>query len=421
MALITSAHDDGTLVDRPLEAYDSVARSTQLRRVRSLASALEPLRVLHVNATKSGGGVAELLRSLVALFGDAGLETDWYVMEAEEAFFTVTKTLHNGLQGEDLSLTPEMRSTYATVVEENAAAIDEGYDLIVLHDPQALGMAPHLRRRFPDAQLCWRCHIDLTDPSPTHRRFVHEFVDDIDHAVFSRQVYADEIDGVPSSIIYPAIDPLATKNRPLQAAERTAERDRLEAGGVDLDRPLTAQVSRFDPWKGQLETIEAFERVQSAVPGAQLLFAGGMADDDPEGYEQYRLVRGRSDDNPAIHCLTDCEDRTINALQREATVVVQQSIREGFGLVVAEALWKETPVVGSNVGGIPLQIVDGETGTLVEPGDTTGVAEGITDLLHNERRRERLGSRAREHVRERFLLPRLLEDWLALFDRLHDP
>ncbi|SNZ15238.1 trehalose synthase [Natronoarchaeum philippinense] len=400
------------LPDRSVAAYAGVVESDRIERLRSRADALGDARILHVNSTATGGGVAELLRSIVPLCTDLGVETEWLVLDADDEFFEVTKAMHNGLQGDDAALTDAMQATYRAVTERNAAELDGEYDLVVLHDPQPLGMLDRLRERLPDAPIVWRCHIDLTEPSPDHLGFVAEYASRVDHAIVSRSDYAGVVD-VPTSVVYPSIDPLSEKNRALDEATIAAEHDRLYP--LSFDAPVVAQVSRFDPWKDQFGTLAAFRRAREEVPDLQLALAGGMAGDDPEGLAVYEQVARDALGDPDIHVLTDLPDTTINALQRGADVVVQKSLREGFGLVVSEALWKRTPVVGSTVGGIPLQIEDGKTGYLVAPDDAQAAGARIVDLLGDDERRARFGTNARERVRERFLLPRQLTELFDIF------
>ncbi len=404
--------------DRPLSAYADLLGGDRLDSLRERGESLSDTRVCHVNSTASGGGVAELLRSLVPLFEDVGVETDWAVMEADEPFFDVTKQIHNGLQGDDEPLTPEMYETYRETTERNAHAFSGEYDVVVLHDPQPLGMIGALRERFPDTRFVWRCHIDCTAATEPYLDLLSSHLEHVDHAVFSREVYGETIGIEPRSIVYPAIDPLTEKNRPLTESEERAERERLSAVPFEGEEPILTQVSRFDPWKDPLGVIEAFREVQREVPGAQLVLLGGMADDDPEGREVYERVLAEAGEDASVHLLTNEPDLTVNYVQRRSDVVVQKSIREGFGLVVSEALWKRTPVVASRVGGIPLQIDDGETGYLTDPDDTGAVADRVTRLFSEPALRERLGENAREHVRDRFLLPRQLGDYLDLFGRL---
>ncbi|ELY60673.1 glycosyltransferase [Natronolimnohabitans innermongolicus] len=401
-----------SLSNRSIEAYAPVTSGDRLERLRELAETLSDVRVLHVNSTATGGGVAELLRSIVPVCNDLDVETDWLVMDADDDFFEVTKAMHNGLQGNAEPLTDEMKATYREVTEANAVEIEDEYDLVLAHDPQTLGMLERLEERLPDAPILWRCHVDLTDPVEDYLAFVSAYTDPIDHAIFSRSAYA-AVDVPATSIVYPSIDPVTAKNRSLEEGELAAERDHLDP--LSFDTPVVTQVSRFDPWKDQFGTLEAYRTAKAEVPELQLALAGGMAGDDPEGLEFYERVADEAVDDPDVHVLTDLPDATINALQRLSDVVVQKSLREGFGLVVSEALWKRTPVIGSTVGGIPLQVEDGRNGFLVEPDDATSAGDRIVDLLEDDERRRTFGDNAREHVRERFLLPRQVVDLLEIF------
>ncbi|WP_436924763.1 glycosyltransferase [Halosimplex amylolyticum] len=401
--------------DRSLEDYESYIDDQQRRAIHEHADSLSDLRVAHVNSTASGGGVAEILRALVPLSNDVGVDTDWLVMDAPDEFFDVTKAVHNGLQGDEIEFTDAMRDTYRRVTEKNVAALDGSYDGIVLHDPQSLGMASTLATRSPETTLVWRCHIDLTAANPAFLAFVRSNLDPIDRVIFSRTAYGREITGIEKGVIHPAIDPLTPKNRPLSAlSDGGTEASDLEEYPFDPNRPLLVQVSRFDPWKDPLGVVEAYRAVERSIPGVQLVLAGAMPDDDPEGIEIYREVAAETADDPDIHLLTDLPDAGINAIQRGADVVLQKSLREGFALTVSEALWKETPVVGTDVGGIPLQVEDGANGYLVEPRDLTTVADRLALLLENDEQRRRFGERGRETVRERFLIPRLVRDHLTL-------
>ncbi|WP_233710786.1 glycosyltransferase [Natronococcus pandeyae] len=394
--------------------YKSIADDKQLDRLRRLATDLEGVRVLHVNSTANGGGVAEILQSLVPLSNILGINTDWRVMEADKLFFDVTKTMHNGLQGQDVVLADAMKTTYRRETQRNAAALTDEYDIIVLHDPQTLGMAKDLADRFPDTQLIWRCHIDLTAASEPCLQFLADDIRHVDHVVFSRPEYGRDFD-LPTTVIHPSIDPLSEKNRPLDPDEIAAERDRLAPIDFTDDSPVITQVSRFDPWKDQFGVIDAYRQVKTSFPSAQLLLAGGMADDDPEGVEIYERVADETADDPDIHLLTNEPDTTINFLQRKSDIVVQKSIREGFGLVVSEALWKKTPVIGSRVGGIPLQLDDGTNGHLISPDAADILVDRLEGLLTADARRRQLGKHGRETVREQFLLPRHLLDYCELF------
>jgi trehalose synthase len=398
-----------------LSAYERYLSDHQRRQVDAAVADLDASRVAHINSTASGGGVAEILVSLVPLMNDAGVETDWLVMDAPDEFFDVTKTIHNCLQGDTVDLTDEMMETYRSVTLDNARALDEAYDVIVLHDPQPLGTAPTLAERFPETTLVWRCHIDLTDATADALDFVHAYLDPVETAIFTLEEYGDTISGVEKVVIHPAIDPLTEKNCRLdELSDEAAEAAALDDYPFDPDRPLITQVSRFDPWKDPLGLIEAYQDVTTSVPDVQLALVGSMPDDDPEGIEVYREVEAVAQDDPDIHLLTNLPDAGINVLQRTADVVLQKSLREGFALTVSEALWKETPVVGTNVGGIPLQVEDGENGYLVEPEDLDATADRITRLLDDDDLRQRFGDRGHQTVRERFLTTRLLVDYLTL-------
>ena len=402
-----------SLADRSIDAYDGVTERAERERLRELAEALADVRICHVNSTATGGGVAELLRSIVPVCRDLGLDDEWLVMDATDDFFEVTKAMHNGLQGSPEPLTEEMRASYHEVTERNAAEFADEYDLIVIHDPQPLGMLDRLAESMPDASIVWRCHIDLTDPVEEYLAFVTTYAERVDHAIFSRAVYGEAIDAPASSVIHPSIDPLAAKNRSLDDARVRRECDHLDP--LSFDAPLVTQVSRFDPWKDQFGTLSAYRRASESIPDLQLALVGGMAGDDPEARELYERVAREAVHDPDVHVLTDLPDETVNALQRCSDVVVQKSLREGFGLVVSEALWKETPVVGSTVGGIPLQVEDGRNGYLVEPDDAVSAGDRIVTLFEDDDRRARFGTNGREHVREHFLLPRQLTELLEVF------
>ncbi|MCU4925767.1 glycosyltransferase [Halobacteria archaeon AArc-dxtr1] len=404
-----------SLPNKSIDAYMHVIGQQRLERLRSLADTLAEWRILHINSTATGGGVAELLRSIIPVCNALGIDTDWLVMDADDEFFEVTKAMHNALQGSGPPLTEAMKATYRAVNEENARELEDQYDLVVIHDPQPLGMLDHLEEAMPTVPIVWRCHIDLTDPTPEYLAFISAYTKRVDHAIFSRSSYIGDTAVPDTSIIYPSIDPVTEKNRSLDENTVATERDRLDP--LSFEDPLVTQISRFDPWKDQFGTLAAYRRACETVPDLQLALVGGMAGDDPEGLELYEQVAEEAATDPNVHVLTDLPDIGVNVLQRESDVVVQKSLREGFGLVVSEALWKRTPVVGSNVGGIPLQVVDGETGYLVDPEDAEGAGDRIADLLEDDARRTRFGANAREHVRDQFLLPRQLVELLDVIAR----
>jgi trehalose synthase len=389
-----------------LDAFRDVAPDAILDRLRALSSDLRGLRVLHLNATPYGGGVSEL-----PVLNDLGVVAEWKVISGDESFFSVTKAIHNGLQGAELDLTEAERATYAATSERNARLLEEVYDVVVVHDPQPAAILPIHGRG--GGRWIWRCHIDTSSPNPEVWAFVRSHLDGYDAAIFTmREFLPPDLPIGRVEIVPPAIDPLSPKN--LDIGERTALQV-LSWIGVDLDRPLVTQISRFDPWKDPLGVIAAYRLAREEVPGLQLALAGSMALDDPEGWEIYREIQGASAADPLIHVftnLTGVGNIEVNALQRLSQVVIQKSIREGFGLVVSEALWKGTPVVAGRAGGIPLQLADGAGGVLVE--SVEECAQAIVALLNDPDHAAELGRRGRERVREHFLLPRLILDELTL-------
>lgn len=400
---------------RSLAAYRGVAPD---RILDALVAAAEPLRgkrVVHVNATPYGGGVSELLRSLVPLMNDLGIVTDWKVVTGDEAFFEVTKKIHNGLQGAHVDLTEKDQEIYLQNARRNARAFEERYDYVFIHDPQPLALRGMVGRK--NARWIWRCHIDTSQPDPDVWAFVREHLDGYDAAIFTMPEFVPpDFPLARVETIPPAIDPLSPKNMDLP---ESMARQILAWIGIETDRPLITQVARFDPWKDPLGVIEAYRLVRDEHPNLQLALVGSMALDDPEGWRIYERIQAESRKDPLIHVfsnLTGVSNIEVNAFQRLSDVVVQKSIREGFGLVVSEALWKGTPVVAGRAGGIPLQMADGVGGTLVE--DVESCARGILDLLTAPQQAAELGKAGKERVREHFLLPRLLLNHVTLLAEL---
>ena len=396
-------------------AYRSVAPDAILDALLQQAQALRGARVLHLNATPYGGGVSELLRSVVPLLNDLGLMVDWKVISGDDRFFQVTKTLHNGLQGAPRDLTEEDRAIYQATADHNAALFTEDYDVIFVHDPQPAAILPYHGKG--DARWVWRCHIDTGTPNPAVWQFLRGFLGDYDAAVFTmREFVPPDFPIAHVEIIPPAIDPLSPKNLPLPEA---LARQILTWIGIELDRPLITQISRFDPWKDPLGVIAAYRLVRATISDAQLALVGSMALDDPEGWEVYRQIQAETEQDPLIHVftnLTGVGNIEVNAFQRLSDVIVQKSLREGFGLVVSEALWKGTPVVAGRAGGIPLQMADGVGGMLVE--SVEDCAHAMLQLLQQPHKAKALARRGRERVRAEFLLPRLLLNEVALMSTL---
>jgi trehalose synthase len=395
--------------------YETCAGREAVERLRFLAEPLKGARVLHLNATPYGGGVAEILRSEVPLLRDLGLEADWKIITGDKEFFSVTKMMHNALQGARRTLTDHEKEIYLTYSTRNARLLEEDYDLIVAHDPQPLAI-PQFHGRA-GAKWVWRCHIDTSEPHPELWGFLHPYLDDYDAAVFTTQGFVPPEFPVPRvEVIPPAIDPESPKN--IELPSRIAERI-LGWLGVELGKPLVSQVSRFDPWKDQPGVIEAYRLVKGEVPDLKLALVGSMALDDPEGWEVYRQVKDAAREDPDVDIftnLTGVSNIEVNAFQRLSDVCIQKSIREGFGLVVSETLWKGTPMVAGEAGGIPLQMPDGAGGFLVD--SIEGCAEKLLRLLRDPEEGEQLASWGKEIVRERFLLTRLIADELALYASL---
>lgn len=392
--------------------YEADAGAEAIAVVRELAEALRGVRVLHLSATPYGGGVAEILRSEIPLLRDLGVAADWKLIRGDQAFFAVTKAIHNGLQGAREPLSPIEQQRYLAQSEHNARQLDDDYDLVVVHDPQPLA----LRELHQDARgrWIWRCHIDTSEPNPETWAFLRPFLVRYDAAVFTLGGFVPPdfpVDRV--EIIPPAIDPQSPKN--LQLGSVLAARV-LEWIGVETHRPLIVQVSRFDPWKDPLGVIAAYRLVREEVPDLQLALVGSMALDDPQGWAVYQEIEAATRTDPGIHLftnLTGVGNVEVNAFQRLAQVVIQKSLREGFGLVVSESLWKGTPVVAGRAGGIPLQLRDGTSGFLVD--SVEECAARTIELLDDPQLRHDMGERGRAQVRERFLLPRLIADELRLY------
>jgi trehalose synthase len=401
-----------TAAERPrqLADYEGIAPAGTLRLVRLLARDLAGHSFLHVNSTRQGGGVAEILHRLLPLMEELGISTRWEVVTGPPEFYAATKRMHNMLQGADLPFTGAMRAAYEDAARENRKRLELQADLVMIHDPQPAAL---VEGRSGASRWIWRCHIDLSRPQRSAWGFLEPWVRRYDGAVFHTSAFARRLP-IPCYLIYPSIDPLSDKNRELEPSE---VRRRVAALGVPLDRPLLLQVSRFDPFKDPLGVIRAF-RLARRAHDCVLVLAGGGADDDPEGAQVLASVREEAAGEPDIHVLQLPNDAhlDINALQRAATVVIQKSTREGFGLTVAEAMWKGKPVVGGAVGGIVKQIRHGVTGCLVH--SVEGCAFALRRLLSDPDQRTTMGALAREHARRNLLITRHLADYLQML-RLH--
>ncbi|MCL6622858.1 MAG: glycosyltransferase [Syntrophobacterales bacterium] len=386
-----------------LEDYEPYIGTEAVDRILAKAEKLRDLHVVNVNSTYYGGGVAELLGSMTILMNQVGLKTGWRVIQGSPDFFSITKKMHNALQGGEINLTERKKKIYEEVVYENALRTHLIHDVVIIHDPQPLPLITHYRKRGP---WIWRCHVDLTRPHPGLWDYLRPFIEQYDAVILSIPEYAQDL-RTPQLFFMPGIDPFSIKNAPLPEAEIE---ERLAHYRIPTDLPLVVQVSRFDRFKDPKGVVEAFRLARRQVP-CTLVLLGNVATDDPEGPEIYESLLECQEERIIILSVQDTA--LVNALQTRAAVVLQKSLREGFGLTVAEAMWKGTPVIGGNVGGIRYQITDGVNGFLVNTVEEA--AQRLVQLLQDETLRRRLGAAARETVRQKFLLSRNLEQYLDLF------
>ena len=399
-----------------LDRYEEVVGPREIQRLRQLAARLAGKRIVHVNSTRTGGGVAEILGWMVPLMQELGLDARWEVISGSPDFYRVTKAFHNGLQGLPVTLKKSDFDLHLEVNRENAERLNLEADVIFVHDPQPI----YLPRFTPPGRVgrwVWRCHIDASRPNRAVWKHLEAAIPHYQASVFSMAAFTRPL-ACPMFIVPPSIDPLSDKNCPIPEKERLETLARLD---VDPERPMLLQVSRFDRFKDPLGVIDAYRLLKPYYPELQLVLAGGPADDDPEGSEVLRDVLGRAGDDKNLKVLMLPPDahRTINALQRSAIVVLQKSVKEGFGLTVTEALWKGKPVIGGACGGITLQVHDYHTGFLVH--SPAGAAYRIRYLLRYAEKRQRMGRVGHEFVREYFLLTRHLRDYLVMLFCLEHP
>lgn len=397
---------------RSLADYTHIAGRGLIEEIRTLAEPLAGKKVLHISATAFGGGVSEILYTLVPLMRDAGLDAHWQVIIGREEFFNVTKLMHNSLQGADQTISDEQWEVFEAYNAMNAQSLEGDWDAIIVHDPQPAGLRandPEKARRW-----IWRCHIDLSAPNPETLERMLPLIRGYDASVWHLEQYVPAaLDGGVVRTYPPAIDPLSPKNMALSPEDAAYVCDQF---GIDTERPLICQVSRFDPWKDPIGVIDAYRLITEEVPEAQLALVGSMATDDPEGWEFFHETFRHADGDPDIKILNNLNNVgaiEVNAFQSQSDVVIQKSIREGFGLTVTEAQWKVRPVIAGDVGGIPLQIDDGESGYLVSSPEQA--AQRTVEVLRDPELAKRIGRAGKERARERFLTPRLLRDWLQLF------
>jgi len=392
-----------------LETYEQVVGHQEISRLRYLAQGLRGCRVVHINSTRTGGGVAEILSWMVPLMRELGIDAHWEVISGPPEFYRVTKAIHNNLQGLPVPLKDEDLELHREVNRENAQKLALEADIVIVHDPQPVFL-PEFTPKGKVKNWVWRCHIDASRPTRRVWKHLEAAINRYDAAIFHMAAFTRPL-ACPMFLIPPSIDPLSEKNCPLPEEERIEILRRLN---IDPDRPLLLQVSRFDRFKDPIGVIQAYRLVKPYYPELQLCLAGGPADDDPEGPEVLREVmeHAGSDRDLVVLMLPPNSHREINALQRSATIVLQKSLREGFGLTVTEALWKGKPVIGGACGGITLQIHDYHTGFLVYSPE--GAAYRIRYLLRYSDKRQRMGHTGHDFVREHFLLTRHLRDYMIM-------
>jgi trehalose synthase len=395
---------------KSLDEYLEIVGDEVVSQIHKKASRLHRRHIFQINSTFIGGGVAEILGSLVPLMNNVGVDSGWRVLHGNPAFYDVTKRFHNGLQSAQVSVSDREKRLFMEVNEEFATYTHIDHDLVIVHDPQPLPLIRYTKKTQP---WVWRCHIDLSDPDPDLWQFLKRFILRYDIMILSSEEYRKKDLPVEQRVIPPAIDPLSIKNRGMDDAEI---RRLLDAVGVPLDKPVITQVSRMDKWKDPEGVLEVFKRVREKAD-CRLLYCYNLASDDPEGMEIFSRIRSHCGEllkNGDVLFVMGNNDYLVNAVQRFSNVMIQKSTKEGFCLCVTEALWKGKPVVASRVGGIPLQITDGKNGFLMDPHDYDGFADRIVSLLKDPALATRMGEAARETVRDKFLITRLLSDYLDL-------
>ena len=394
-----------------LKSYEKIVGKEIIDNINKKAEAISGKHILCINSTYQGGGVAEILDSVIPLFNETGIKLGWRILQGTPDFFTITKKFHNALQGEKINLSEIKKKIYYETNRRFSIYTHIDHDLVVVHDMQPLPLIDFYKKTQP---WIYRCHVDLSGPNPEVWSYLKNFIEKYDHFVASKEEYKKNL-AIPQSIVHPPIDPLSPKNEPI--SEKTINKY-LSKYGIDTDKPVISQISRFDKWKDPVGVIKIFELVRERV-NCKLVLLGSFAIDDPEGQEIFKKVEKRAEKskyNRDIKILLIHNDILVNCLQRASSVVIQKSLREGFGLTVSEALYKGIPVVASGVGGIPLQVIDGVNGFLHEFRDIKGFSGSIIKILKNEKLRYKLGRNGKEHVKNNFLITKYMLDWLNLFE-----
>jgi len=395
-----------------LRYYKRIVGEDVINKIYRKADKFSKKHIVCISSTHQGGGVAEMLNSTVFLLNELGIDFGWRILHGTEDFFKITKSFHNALQGGKINLSKKKKQIYYDTNRRFSVITHLNHDLVIVHDPQPLPLIDFYKRKQP---WIFRFHIDISNPNPVLWDYLKGFIEKYDRLIVSKEDYKKDLK-IPQSIIYPAIDPLTLKNKWI--SEKRINRF-LSFHGIDSDEPFISQISRFDKWKDPTGVLKVFEKVRDKI-NCKLVLAGAFATDDPEGQEEFEKINKRVEKSKYkkdIELILNASDTGINCLQRGSSVVIQKSLREGFGLTVAEALYKETPVVASNIGGIPLQVIDSKTGYTHAPHDITGFSKSVIKLLSDDKLREKLGQQGKEHITKNFLITRLLSDWLDLFGK----
>jgi trehalose synthase len=395
-----------------LNQYKPLVGQEKINEIINESKSLQGKNITHINSTYFGGGVAEVLDGLVLLMNDIGIKAGWRLLKGSESFFNITKLFHNGAQGEEVKLTEEIKKTYEEMCEHNSKFMHfDASEAVIAHDPQVLPLIQYYDKNKP---WIWRCHIDITSPNEQLWSYLKKFIEQYDEMIISDPKYFKDCLDIPQSIIMPSINPLNDKNKELSEQEI---KECLHGAGIKTNKPIISQISRYDRWKDPMGVIEVFKKVKKDVD-CRLVLLGNLATDDPDGEGIYKEVLEEARDMEDVDILLNVEKNewVVNALQTESQVVLQKSLREGFALTVSEALWKGTPVVAGNVGGIPNQIKDGKNGFLVE--NIEECAERVKELLEDQEKREEMGRYGKEYVRENFLITRHLLDYIKLLKRV---
>lgn len=395
-----------------LNQYKKIVGEEKINEIIREAKPLRGKYVAHINSTFYGGGVAEIIESLVVLMNDIGINAGWRQLKGSASFFEITKLFHNGSQGADIKLNKKIKKIYEEINRKNSLFMHiEKNDAVIIHDPQVLPLIKFYKKQQP---WIWRCHIDITEPDKILWDYLKSFINLYDIMIISDADYRKKNIKIPQEVIMPSINPLNKKNKKLSPAKIKSI---LEKAGIKQNKPIISQISRYDYWKDPLGVIDVFKAVKKKID-CQLVLLGNFATDDPGGGKVYREVARKAKNLKDAHVLLNVKDNdlTVNALQSASAVVLQKSIREGFAITVSEALWKGTPVIGGNVGGIPNQIIDGKSGYLIN--SVRECADRAVELLKNEKLRKRMGKFGREYVKNNFLVTRHLLDYIRLLKRV---